>query len=118
MLVGYGLATETWQVFVASFIMHALLGAAIIIWNTTLHKHVPSSILGRVSSLDWFVSTSLIPVSLMIAGPLALVIGPARVLVGAGVIGSIALLLFIFIPGAVDPEKEEARVKEPVLSHD
>jgi MFS family permease len=118
MLVGYGLATETWQIFVASFIMHALLGAAIIIWNTTLHKHVPSNILGRVSSLDWFVSTSLIPVSLMIAGPLALVIGPARVLVGAGVIGSTALLLFLFLPGALDPEKEEAAVKEPVLSRD
>lgn len=118
MLVGYGLATETWQILVASFIMHALLGAAIIIWNTTLHKHVPGNILGRVSSLDWFVSTSLIPVSLMIAGPLALVIGPAKVLIGAGTIGAIALLLFVFIPGALDPEKEEAGLKEPVLSHD
>jgi MFS family permease len=118
MLVGYGLATNTWQIFVASFIMHALLGVAIIIWNTTLHKHVPGSILGRVSSLDWFVSTSLIPVSLMIAGPLSLVIGPAKVLVGAGAIGCIALLLFTFIPGALDPEKEDGRIKEPALSHD
>lgn len=118
MLVGYGLATETWQIFIASFIMHALLGAAIIVWNTTLHRHVPSNILGRVSSLDWFVSTSLVPVSLMIAGPLSLVIGPARVLVGAGVIGCIALLSFLLIPGALDPEKSDGRVKEPLLSHD
>lgn len=118
MLVGYGLATETWHILVASFIMHALLGAAIIIWNTTLHKHVPSNILGRVSSLDWFVSTSLIPVSLMIAGPLSLVMGPGRVLVGAGAIGCIALLAFLLIPGALDPQKEQSGATEPVLSHD
>ncbi|MGH2786320.1 MAG: MFS transporter [Actinomycetota bacterium] len=118
MLVGYGLASETWHILLASFIMHALLCAAIIIWNTTLHMHVPGNILGRVSSLDWFVSTSLIPVSLMIAGPLSLVIGPGRVLVGAGLIGCVALLSFILLPGALDPQKPEPGVSEPVLSHD
>lgn len=116
MLVGYGAATRVWHVVVASFVMHALFAAGIIIWQTTMHKVVPGAILGRVSSLDWFVSTSLIPVSLAIAGPLSNALGPGRVLIGAGVLGCAALLSFLLLPGVRDPELE--KFSEPALSHD
>lgn len=108
MLAGFGLATSTWHAAIASFIMQGLLAVTIISWNTTMHRYVPSNILGRVSSLDWMVSTSLIPLSLAITAPLAHTIGARATLVGAGVFGSIAVLMFLLIPGIREPEQLES----------
>jgi hypothetical protein len=105
MLTGFGLARDIWQAVVASFMMQALFTTGIITWNTTMHRLVPRDILGRVSSLDWMVSTSLIPVSLALTGPLSLVIGADTLLIYAGIFGSVALVAFMFIPGIRDPEK-------------
>jgi MFS family permease len=109
MLTGFGLATSTWHAVVASFMMQALLTIAIITWNTTMHRYVPGHILGRVSSLDWMVSTSLIPISLALTGPLAQTIGARGTLVAAGIFGSAAILLFLLIPGVRDLEHEETQ---------
>jgi hypothetical protein len=73
-----------------------------------MHRYVPSHILGRVSSLDWMVSTSLIPVSLALTAPLAQAIGAGTTLVVAGVFGSAILLLFLLIPGIREPEQFDA----------
>ena len=43
--------------------------------------------LGRVSSLDWLISISLLPVSFAITGPVAGLVGVRATLVGAGLIG-------------------------------
>jgi predicted MFS family arabinose efflux permease len=111
MLAGFGLATSTWHAAIASFIMQGLLSVTIITWNTTMHRYVPGNLLGRVSSLDWMVSTSLIPVSLALTGPLAQTIGARATLVGAGVFGSVAVLLFLLIPGIREPEQTAAAEK-------
>jgi MFS family permease len=111
MLAGFGLATSTWHAAIASFIMQGLLSVTIITWNTTMHRYVPGNLLGRVSSLDWMVSTSLIPVSLALTGPLAQTIGARATLVGAGVFGSVAMLLFLLIPGIREPEQAAAAEK-------
>ena len=108
MLAGFGLATSPWHAAVASFMMQGLLAVTIITWNTTMHRYVPSHILGRVSSLDWMVSTSLIPVSLALTAPLAQAIGAGTTLVAAGVFGSAILLLFLLIPGIREPEQFDA----------
>lgn len=105
MLTGFGLATETWHAAAASFMMQALLTAGIITWATTLHRMVPGEVLGRVSGLDWMVSTSLIPVSLAVAGPLSKAIGPDNLLVGAGLVGCAAVLSFLSLPGIRAPER-------------
>jgi predicted MFS family arabinose efflux permease len=111
MLAGFGLATSTWHAAIASFIMQGLLSVTIITWNTTMHRYVPGNLLGRVSSLDWMVSTSLIPVSLALTGPLAQTIGARATLIGAGVFGSVAVLLFLLIPGIREPEQVAAAEK-------
>jgi predicted MFS family arabinose efflux permease len=104
MLVGFGIATDVWHMIVASFVMNAFLTSGVIIWGTSLHRLVPGDILGRVSSLDWLVSTGLIPVSLLLALPLAETIGPDTTLVAAGIFGSVVVLAFMFIPGVRAPE--------------
>lgn len=107
MLAGFGLANGVWQAVVASFVMQGLFTTGIIVWNTTMHRHVPGHILGRVSSVDWLVSTSLIPISLAITGPLARGIGEDRTLVAAGIAGFVVLLAFLFLPGVRDPDRAE-----------
>ena len=49
--------------------------AAQVIWGTLLQRRVPPHLLGRVSSLDFFVSLALMPVSMALAGPVGEWIG-------------------------------------------
>jgi hypothetical protein len=65
---------------------------------------VPPTMIGRVSSLDWFVSIGLVPISFALTGPIAELIG-ARVTLGvAGVLG-VATCALLFVPGVRDPER-------------
>jgi DHA3 family tetracycline resistance protein-like MFS transporter len=52
-----------------------------------------------VSSLDWFVSIGLLPVSFALTGPIAGAIGVRTTLVAAGVAGAAVTLSFLFLPG-------------------
>ena len=46
-----------------------------VIWGTLLQRRVPPAMLGRVSSLDFFVSLAFMPISMAIAGPVGEAIG-------------------------------------------
>jgi hypothetical protein len=48
-----------------------VLAAGGIIWMTLLQTHVPGRLLGRVSGIDWLISTALLPLSFAVAGLLA-----------------------------------------------
>ena len=89
----------------ASFVEGAGFTAGLIVWATLMHRLVPTSLLGRVSSLDWFVSVSLIPVSFALTGPIADAIGTDATLLGAGLLGAPATILFLFLPGMRDSER-------------
>ena len=69
------LADSVWVVVAAAGVMGALFSAPMVIWGTLLQRRVPPALLGRVASLDFFVSVSLMPVSMALAGPLADAIG-------------------------------------------
>jgi DHA3 family tetracycline resistance protein-like MFS transporter len=98
-LVGYGLAEELWHAMVANCIGAGGFTAGLIVWSTLMQKLVPTELLGRVSSFDWFVSVSLIPVSFAITGPIAAAIGPEATLIAAGVVGAPLTLAYLFLPG-------------------
>jgi MFS family permease len=120
-VAGYGLASFPWQAMVASFVFNALEGAGTIVWATTKGRLVPARLLGRVSSFDWFISIGLVPVSFAVTGPVAAVFGARATLVGAGVLGGIVTLGFLFLPGMRDVErsgelaKTSAEPEEPAL---
>ena len=112
---GFAIAGAPWQLFVFSFVGFALNTVGMVIWNALMQTRVPSEMLGRVSSLDWFVSAGLIPVSFALTGPMAELIGTEATLIGAGLLGAAAGGL-LFIPGVRDPEAEplpDARVVAP-----
>jgi len=98
-VAGYGLATAIWQLMLASLAFNLLETAGTIVWATTKQRHVPGHLLGRVSSLDWLISIGLLPVSLALTGPLSVVLGVRGTLIGAGLLGAVATLGGLALPG-------------------
>ena len=92
--------------YAIAFVAFGANAIGMIVWNTLMHTLVPGELLGRISSLDWFVSIGLIPVSFALTGPIAEVAGAKATLIGAGVLGAIGMLgLFFAVPAVRDPER-------------
>ncbi|MDF3045731.1 MAG: transporter [Ornithinibacter sp.] len=80
-----GVTTQVWVVVTCAFVMGALFSAPMVIWGTLLQRRVPPALLGRVASLDFFVSVSLMPVSMALAGPVSEAIGLTTTFAVAGI---------------------------------
>jgi MFS family permease len=85
-LVVIGFTSELWLMVVALFVCGFAFSAANVIWGTLLQRRVPPQLLGRVSSLDFFVSLVFMPVSMAIAGPVGESIGTPAAFVIAGAV--------------------------------
>jgi DHA3 family tetracycline resistance protein-like MFS transporter len=101
----YGVMTELWQALVISFLLQASFQLGSVIWTTMLQQLVPRDLLGRVSSLDWLVSTGLVPVSFALTGPVAGAIGVETTIIGASLLGAVLMGGLLFWPGVRDPER-------------
>ena len=106
-VAGYGLAHVPWQAMLACFLFNALETAGTIVWVTTKQRLVPRHLLGRVSSLDWFISIGLLPLSFALTGPAASLFGVRGTLIGAGILGAIVTLSFLFLRGMRSFEEAE-----------
>jgi MFS family permease len=118
-VAGYGLARSTTQLMLACLVFNALEAAGTIIWATIKQLHVPASLLGRVSSLDWLISIGLLPVSFALTAPAADLIGVRNTLLVAAVVGSAATFGALFIPGLraiEDTEPLVTRAQRKVVS--
>jgi MFS family permease len=113
-IAGYGLARFPWQAMAACFAFNALEGAGTIVWATTKGRLVPSRLLGRVSSFDWFISIALVPISYAFTGPIADVFGAKQTLVAAGLLGGVVTLAFLFLPGMRDSVGSDRLAGTPV----
>ena len=99
--------THSFPVMAAAlFVVGATDGAGMVIWGTLLQRRVPAAMLGRVSSLDFFVSLALMPVSMAIAGPLSKVVPMQTIFAVAG-LGPVVLALVALV-GARMPRDEIA----------
>jgi DHA3 family tetracycline resistance protein-like MFS transporter len=74
----------TWMA-IATFVVGVTDGAGMVIWGTLLQRRVPTEMLGRVSSLDFFVSLAFMPVSFAIVGPLSKVVSMQTIFLVAGI---------------------------------
>ena len=108
LLAGYGLMTSLWHAILVGALSAALFEVGQIIWVTLLQTLVPRHLLGRVSSLDWLVSTGLVPVSFALTGPVAGAFGPGPTMIGAGLLGAVLMGALLFVPGVRDPERAPA----------
>ncbi|WP_344327448.1 hypothetical protein [Streptomyces macrosporus] len=66
-----------------------------VVWTTVLQRRVPRELIGRISSLDWFLSLSLVPLSTALSGTVAGAVGAGPLLLWCG--GGCALLLAIVL---------------------
>ena len=107
-VVGYGLSTALWQLMLASLAFNALETAGTIVWATVKQRHVPGSMLGRVSSLDWLISIGLLPLSFALTGPVAAAIGVRGTLIAGGLIGAAATFAALLVPHMRDLEQPSA----------
>jgi MFS family permease len=95
-MVVFGFAPQYWVMLVAGAVIGGTFQAGMVIWGTLLQRRVPPALLGRISSLDFFVSLSFMPLSMALAGPVSELIGLTSTFLLAGlgppVIAAIAIL--------------------------
>ena len=106
-----GVADNLILMLSALFIVGAATGAGVVIWGTLLQRLVPLDMIGRVASLDFFVSIAFMPVSIAIAGPLSLLVPIPVIFVIAG-IAPPALALIALLAGRMRESEMERSVDE------
>jgi len=96
-LVLFGLSSQVWVMVVAGFLIGALFQAGMVIWGTLLQRRVPPALLGRVSSLDFFVSLAFMPISMALAGPVSELIGLGTTFIVAGLVPVVLAVIAILV---------------------
>jgi hypothetical protein len=92
-MVLFGAGVTLWVVLPA--VALAGLGVALfdVWWLTALAERVPPDKLSRVTSYDWVVSNGLLPLGLILAGPLSSAFGAVAVLIAGSTLGGLAMAL-------------------------
>jgi MFS family permease len=95
----YGFAGELWQMAVIAAVSGAGFATGLVAWSTIMQSRVPTHLLGRVSSLDWMVSISLLPLSYALVGPISGALGVRATLIAAGLSsGTILVAALVAVP--------------------
>ncbi|WP_336713961.1 MFS transporter [Arthrobacter sp. USHLN218] len=108
-----GFATNFWVLAAVLFVVGLTGGAGQVIWGTLLQRRVPPHLLGRISSLDFFVSLALMPVSMALAGPLAAVVPIWLIFLVVGLISPVLSVLAIGLGGMLRDEIDHPLDREP-----
>jgi MFS family permease len=103
-LAAVGIMDNFWTIAAALFIFGATGSVGMVIWGTLLQRRVPPHLLGRVSSLDFFVSLALMPVSMAVAGPAAEVLPIWLIFVVAGGVCPIMAVIAMMVARMSDDE--------------
>jgi MFS family permease len=91
-----GFATHSWEVFIMPLVISApTMYIGNVIWESMIQSEVPRELLGRVASVDWFVSLGISPIGLVLAGALSSRFGVQRYFVVAGLICLIPGILIL-----------------------
>lgn len=91
-----GVTDQYWLMLLSCFAMGFGFSYGNVIWGTLLQRRVPRHMLGRVSSLDFFVSLALMPVSMALAGPISTVLPLQTIFIAAGILPLIFGAIAIF----------------------
>lgn len=98
-LIVFGFTSSFSVMAVATFIIGFTDGTGMVIWGTLLQRRVPTAMLGRVSSLDFFVSLAFMPVSFAIVGPLSKVVSIQTIFLVAGIVPVLVAAVAVWAAG-------------------
>lgn len=88
-------ASHTWEIMIIPLIVSPTMILGNVIWESMMQREVPRELLGRASSVDWFISLGLAPVGLVVSGALATVVGVRTYLVALSLITVVPGLLIV-----------------------
>ena len=91
-----GITDQYWLLLASCFLIGFGFSYGNVIWGTLLQRRVPRHMLGRVSSLDFFVSLALMPLSMALAGPLSEVLSLQTIFIAAGILPLLFGIVAIF----------------------
>ena len=114
-VAGYGLARSGWQLMTISLVINGLEAAGTVAWATTKQLLVPAEMLGRVSSLDWFISIAGLPVSYALTAPVAALIGAQTTFIAASVLCAAVTLAALFLPHMRDADGALTTARQQTL---
>jgi MFS family permease len=115
LVAGYGLVTRQWELAGLVFLVGACEAAGTVVWATLKSRLVPGELLGRVSSIDWFVSTALMPLSYVLTPVVVRFVGVSTTFELAGTLGALVTFGFLFLPGMRANDRPTTRPE--VLGH-
>lgn len=113
-LAAVGILDAFWQMALVMFVVGVTGGMGQVLWGTMLQRRVPRHMLGRVSSLDFFVSLLLMPVSMAAAGPLGAVVPIGVVFLVAG-LASPLIGLVAWIAAGMARDEIANPLREPAI---
>jgi MFS family permease len=90
-----GFATNFWEVIIMPIVASPMIILGNTIWESMMQTEVPRELLGRVSSVDWFLSLGISPLALVLAGEIANYIGVRTYFVVLGIVCLVPGLLII-----------------------
>jgi MFS transporter, DHA3 family, tetracycline resistance protein len=94
-LIALGNASAFAVMAAAAMVIGLVQGMALVIRATLLQRRVPREKLGRVASVDVFVTLALVPVSTAVTGALSEVVSPETIFAVAGCIPIVAAFIAV-----------------------
>jgi len=91
-VAGFGLVNAVPAILLFAFVQGLSLVGFQILWDTSLQRHVPGEMLGRVSSVDGFGSILLLPLGPLVFAALVEGFGPDSAFVIGGAIATVLCL--------------------------
>ncbi|MBT2235323.1 MFS transporter [Nonomuraea sp. NEAU-A123] len=88
-----------WAIVAGAFVLGVCFDVFGVLWQTTMQREIPPESLSRVSSYDALGSMMFGPIGLMLAGPVANLVGTRAALLGCAALVVLSTLAALLSPG-------------------
>jgi MFS family permease len=95
-IIGSGLPLAA--IAAVEFLAAIGVSAFFTLWETSLQEHIPADSISRVSSYDYVASAGMMPLGVIVAGPVSVALGIHATLAWMSAIGVAAALALLAVP--------------------
>jgi hypothetical protein len=97
-LAGIGLVADIPLILIFAAVFGVQFVGVGVLWTTAVQKHVPRELLGRVTSIDFFGGSLLLPLAPVLFAAIVGAVGPAEAFVIGGAVSVAAAVLLLLVP--------------------